>query len=192
MPPARCSGGEPEKTPGKAGKVPRRVSGAQLCEALNRTDLAELLGTPGRPRRPCGGSGGSVKFAGGKEVFTPSARAEFGTYTVTLSATYDRSPVAGSAALLENGARQRTVLGRPAVVYSDRTISISLRLDGGDTDSGPGVPARALAAARDAKDSGGSFEVVLWRADGVVPDDAVLLRVAEKALPTVPGWTADR
>ncbi|WP_329453127.1 hypothetical protein OG894_03755 [Streptomyces sp. NBC_01724] len=46
--------------------------------------------------------------------------------------------------------------------------------------------------ARDAKDSGGSFEVVLWRADGVVPDEAVLLRVAEKVLPTVPGWTADR
>lgn len=128
----------------------------------------------------------------GKEVFNPSARVEFGTYTVTLSATYDRFPVAGSAAFLGNGARQRTVLGRPAVVYSDRTISISFRLDGSDTDSGPGVPARALTVARDAKDSGGSFEVVLWRADGVVPDEAVLLRVAEKVLPTVPGWTADR
>ncbi|MFB7311088.1 DUF6215 domain-containing protein [Streptomyces sp. NPDC056192] len=192
LPPATCSGGEPEKTPGKAGKVLRRVSGAQLCEALNRTDLAELLGTPGETAKTAGGSGGSVKFAGGKEVFTPSARVEFGTYTVTLSATYDRFPVAGSAALLGNGARQRTVLGRPAVVYSDRTISISFRLDGSDTDSGPGVPARALTVARDAKDSGGSFEVVLWRADGVVPDDAVLLRVAEKVLPTVPGWTADQ
>lgn len=111
---------------------------------------------------------------------------------MTLSATYDRFPVAGSAALLGGTARQRTVLGRPAVVYSDRTISISFRLDGSDTDSGPGVPARALTVALDAKDSGGSFEVVLWRADGVVPDDAVLLRVAETVLPTVPGWAADR
>ncbi|WP_328891535.1 hypothetical protein [Streptomyces sp. NBC_00316] len=44
--------------------------------------------------------------------------------------------------------------------------------------------------AQDAKDSGGSFEVTLWRADGGVPDDAVLLRAAEKVLPTVPGWAA--
>ncbi|MFF2433019.1 DUF6215 domain-containing protein [Streptomyces sp. NPDC058107] len=138
LPPARCSDGEPEKTPGKAGKG---VSGAQLCEALNRTDLAELLGTPGETAKTAGGSDGSVKFAGGKEVFNPSARVEFGTYTVTLSATYDRFPVAGSAAFLGKGARQQTVLGRPAVVYSDRTISISFRLDGSDTDSGPGVPA---------------------------------------------------
>ncbi|MFC8262058.1 DUF6215 domain-containing protein [Streptomyces sp. NPDC057291] len=189
--PARCSGGEPEKAPGEQGKVPRRVSGGQLCEALNRPDLAELLGTPGETAKTAGGSGGSVKLAGGKEIATPSARVECGTYTVTLSATYDRFPVAGSAALLGGSARQRTVLGRPAVFYSDRTISISFRLDGSDTDSGPGVPARALTVARDAKDSGGSFEVDLWRADGGVPDDAVLLRVAEKVLPTVPGWAAE-
>ncbi|MFE4961013.1 DUF6215 domain-containing protein [Streptomyces sp. NPDC056653] len=191
LPPARCSGGELEEALGEPGKVPRRVSGAQLCEALNRPDLAELLGTPGETAKTAGGSGGAVKLAGGKEIATPSARVEFRTYTVTLSATYDRFPVAGSAALLGGGARQQTVLGRPAVFYSDRTISISFRLDGSDTDSGPGVPARALTVALDAKDSDGSFEVVLWRADGGVPDDAVLLRVAEKVLPTVPGWAAD-
>ncbi|REK86390.1 hypothetical protein DY245_32530 [Streptomyces inhibens] len=190
-PPATCSGGEPEKAPGEPGKAPRRVSGAQLCEALNRPDLAELLGTPGETAKTAGGSGGSVKFGNGKEIATPSARVEFGTYTVDLTATYDRLPVAGSAALLGDGARQRKVLGRPAVFYSDHTISISFRLDGRDTDSGPGVPARALTVARDTKDSGGSFEVTLWRADGGVPDDAVLLRVAEKVLPTVPGWAAD-
>ncbi|TLS40611.1 hypothetical protein FE633_40830 [Streptomyces montanus] len=119
-PPATCSGGEPEK-------ASRRVSGEQLCEALNRPDLAELLGTPGETAKTAGGSGGSVKLAGGKEIPTPSAQVEFETYTVTLSATYDRLPVAGSAALL---------------------------------------------------------------GDGGVPDDAVLLRVAEKVLPTVPGWAA--
>ncbi|WP_393053666.1 hypothetical protein [Streptomyces sp. LN549] len=46
--------------------------------------------------------------------------------------------------------------------------------------------------ARDAKDSGGSFEPVLWREDGRVPDDAAVLRVAETILPTVPGWAAGR
>ncbi|WP_329141988.1 DUF6215 domain-containing protein [Streptomyces sp. NBC_01456] len=188
--PATCSGGEPGKTQGESGKASRHVSGAQLCTALNRRDLAELLGTPGERAKTAGGSGGSVKFADGKEIETPSARVEFGTYTVTLSATYDRRPVAGSALLMGDGVRQRKVLGRPAVLYSDRTIGISFRLDGSDTKSGPGVPARTVIVARDARDSGGSFEVALWRADGGIPDDATLLGVAEKVLPTIPGWTA--
>ncbi|MEI5134697.1 DUF6215 domain-containing protein [Streptomyces libani] len=182
-PPATCSGGEAEKES-------RRVSGAQLCKALNRPDLADLLGTPGQAAKTAGGSGDSVKLGNGKEIATPSAQVEFETYTVTLSATYDGHPVAGSAGLLGDGARQQTVLERPAVVYADRTISIRFRLDGSDSESGPGVPARTVTVARDAKDSGSSFEVSLWRADGMVPDDAVLLRVAEKVLPTVPGWAA--
>ncbi|MFC9234614.1 DUF6215 domain-containing protein [Streptomyces decoyicus] len=187
-PPATCSGGEPGK--GERGKAPRQVSGAQLCKALNRPDLAELLGTPGETAKTAGGSGSSVKLGNGKEIATPSAQVEFGTYTVNLSATYDRHPVAGSAGLLGQGAQQQKVLGRPAVFYADRTISIRFRLDGKDSDSGPGVPARTVTVARDAKDSGGSFEVSLWRTDGGVPDDEVLLRVAEKVLPTVPWWAA--
>lgn len=187
---ATCSGGEPEKAAGKPGKAPWRVSGAQLCEALNRPDLAELLGTPGETAKNASGSGGSIDLSGSKEIDAPSAQVEFGTYTVTLSATYDGLPVDGSATLLGAGARQQTVLSRPAVLYSQRTISIGFRLDGGDSDSGPGVPARVLGVAQDAKDSGGSFEVAVWRADGLVPDDAVLLGVAEKVLPTVPRWTA--
>ncbi|WP_137990432.1 DUF6215 domain-containing protein [Streptomyces vilmorinianum] len=181
--PATCSGAEAEKAAG-------RVSGAQLCEALHRPDLAALLGTPGEIAKTAGGGAGTFRPVGGKEIVTPSAEVEFETYTVTLKATYDRLPVAGSAAYLGDGARQRTVLGRPAVLYWDRTLSISFRLDGSDATSGPGVPVCALSVARDAKDSGGSFEVVLWRADGAVPDDAVLLRVAEKVLPTIPGWNA--
>ncbi|KOG50441.1 DUF6215 domain-containing protein [Streptomyces decoyicus] len=188
--PATCSGGEPEKAAGEPGKAPRQVSGAQLCKALNRPDLAELLGTPGETAKTAGGSGSSTRLGNGKEIATPSAQVEFGTYTVSLAATYDRHPVAGSAGLLGEGAQQRKVLGRPAVFYADRTISISFRLDGKDSDSGPGVPARTLTVARDANDSGGSFEVSLWRTDGGVPDDAVLLRVAEKVLPTVPWWAA--
>lgn len=175
--PATCSEGE---TPAAKGK---HLSGAQLCEALNRSDLAALLGTPTEIAKTASGSDSSF----GK-IATPQAQVEFETYTVTLSATYDGMPVAGSEALLGSDARPRKTLGRPGVLYSDRTISISFRLDGEDVDSGPGVPARALTVAQDAKDRGGSLDVTLWRADGVVPDDAVLLRVAEKVLPTVPGW----
>ncbi|MFF7896586.1 hypothetical protein ACFZDI_32710 [Streptomyces sp. NPDC007907] len=49
-----------------------------------------------------------------------------------------------------------------------------------------------MTVARDAEDRGGSLDVTLWRADGVVPDDAVLPRVAEKVLPTVPGRKSGR
>lgn len=181
-PAATCSDEQP-------GKPTGRVTGAQLCEALHRPDLAGLLGTPAETAKSAHGSDGSVGLAGGKDIPMPSAEVEFDTYTVTLSATYDGLPVAGSHELL-GGATQRTVLGRPAVLYSDRTIRINFRLDGGDADAGTGVPLRSLMVARDAEDRGGSFDVTLWRADGMVPDDAVLLRVAEKVLPTVPGWTA--
>jgi hypothetical protein len=184
-PPATCSDED-------AGKAAGRVTGKQLCEALHRPDLAALLGTPAETAKTASGGDSSFKPAGGKEIATPSAQVEFDTYTVTLSATYDGLPVAGSHTLLGNDAEQRKVLGRPAVLYSDRTISISFRLDGSDSETGPGVPARALTVAQDAKDRGGSLDVTLWRADGGVPDDAVLLRVAEKVLPTVPGWTAGR
>lgn len=181
-PPATCSDEESKKSAG-------RVTGAELCEALHRPDLPALLGTPTETAKTAHGSDGSVGLAGGKDIPMPSAEVEFDTYTVTLSATYDGLPVAGSHELLGE-AQERTVLGRPAVLYSDRTIRINFRLDGGDADSGPGVPLRSLMVAQDAKDGGGSFDVTLWRADGMAPDDAVLLRVAEKVLPTVPGWTA--
>ncbi|MFF5480615.1 DUF6215 domain-containing protein [Streptomyces sp. NPDC012935] len=181
-PAATCSDEEP-------GKPTGRVTGKQLCEALLRPDLAELLGTPTQTAKTAFGNDGSAGLEGGKDIPMPSAEVEFDTYTVTLSATYDDLPVAGSHELLGEG-EQRTVLGRPAVLYSDRTIRIEFRLDGGDAEAGTGVPLRALMVAQDAKDGGGSFDVTLWRSDGMVPDDAVLLRVAEKVLPTVPGWAA--
>ncbi|MEJ8668601.1 MULTISPECIES: DUF6215 domain-containing protein [unclassified Streptomyces] len=181
-PAATCSDEEPGKSTG-------RVTGKQLCEALLRPDLAELLGTPTETAKTAFGNDGSAGLEGGKDIPMPTAEVEFDTYTVTLSATYDDLPVAGAHDLLGEG-EQRTVLDRPAVLYSDRTIRINFRLDGGDAEAGTGVPLRALMVAQDAKDGGGSYDVTLWRSDGMVPDDAVLLRVAEKILPTVPGWTA--
>jgi hypothetical protein len=181
--PAACSAGKPEQTSG-------RLSGEQLCTALNRPDLADLLGIPGQIAKSASGGGGSIKSAEGTETPTPSARVEFETYTVSLTANYDRLQVTGLGSLLGDTVRQRTVLGRPAVVYSDRTIRLSFRLDGKDSSSAPGVPARTLMVARDAQDSGGSFTVTLWRADGAVPDDAALRHVAETVLPTIPGWSA--
>ncbi|WP_371651953.1 hypothetical protein [Streptomyces mirabilis] len=88
---------------------------------------------------------------------------------------------------LLNTSQKRTVLGHPAVLYSDRTITITINGDG-KTDTGPGGIARSLLAAQDSKDGGGSYEIAIWRQDSVVPDDAALLSVAEKVLPTIPGW----
>ncbi|MFD3558825.1 DUF6215 domain-containing protein [Streptomyces sp. NPDC058686] len=181
--PAACSGGEAEKG-AKAGEV----SGAQLCGVLNRRDLAELLGTPAEIAKSASGSASSIKTAGGREISTPSARVEFETYTVTLEGTYDGHPVADTAGLFGDTQKRRTFLGHRAVLYSDRTISIRFRLDGSDSSSAPGVPARVLSVAQDPKDKGGSFELSLWRSDGAVPDDTTLFQVAEKVLPGIPGW----
>ncbi|WUH91992.1 DUF6215 domain-containing protein [Streptomyces sp. NBC_00433] len=174
-PAATCSTADPEKT------ASAEVSRARLCELLDRPDLAALLGTPGEVAKSTGTSGG-----GGSKLFGPTAQVVFDTYTVSLTVQYDHLPVSEAATLLGDTVRKRTVLGRPAVSYADRTISFSLTAGG--SGNLPGHRAVVLSVARDAKDTGGSFEVALWRMDGGVPDDAALLRVAETVLPTVPGW----
>lgn len=194
--PVTCSHGQPEKTPSQhadgAGAESGHVSGAQLCEALHRPDLAGLLGTPGEAVKSANGGGSTFKPAGGheEEIHAPSAKVEFETYTVNLRVADDGLTVATVAKVLGDGTAPQKVLGHPAAFYSDRTLSISFRLDGSDASSGSGVPARALVVARDTKDGGGNYELTLWRSDGAVPDDAVVLRVAETVLPTIPGWSA--
>jgi len=147
------------------------VSGAQLCKALNRPDLPMLLGTPAEQAETASGGGGWTTLAGGTKIATPDATVKLKTYSVQLSA------------------EKKTVLGHPAVLYSDQTISLTF--DGSKLGTGPGGGiARCLMVARDVKDGGGSFEVAIWRQDAVPPDDAALFRIAEEALPRIPGWTA--
>jgi hypothetical protein len=109
----------------------KHVSGAQLCTALNRSDLPALLGTPAEQAETAGGNESSVKLAGGTEIATPEA-----TVRWPISSTPRR--------------RERSWDTRRS---STRTIAIAI-----------------------------------WRQDSVVPDDAALLSVAEKVLPTIPGW----
>jgi len=164
------------------------VSGAQLCTALNRTDLPTLLGTPTEHAYSAAGRLSTATLSGGTKIVTPEADVTLETYSVRLSASDDEYSVAEMTGLLGNTAQQETVLGHPAVLYSDRTLAISF--SGGKADSDPGGIARHLMVARSAKDGGGSFEIAIWRQDDVVPDDAALFRVAERVLPTIPGWTA--
>ncbi|MFI0241595.1 DUF6215 domain-containing protein [Streptomyces sp. NPDC016845] len=185
--PATCSN---EDEYGKKNKAAGRVSGAELCAALNRKDLATLLGTPTEIPKAATGGDSSIGSAGGRDIPTPSARIEFDTYTVNLEATYDGRPVALTAGLFDDPQKNRTFHSHRAVLYSDRTISFSFRLDGGESSSAPGVPARVLSVAQDARDKGGSYELTLWREDGGVPDDTVLFDVAERVLPSIPGWNS--
>ncbi|MFD5144146.1 DUF6215 domain-containing protein [Streptomyces sp. NPDC058401] len=186
--PATCSHGLPEETaaPAEAGQV----TGAQLCAALHRPDLPELLGTPGETAKNANGGGNTSKPVGSDtEVHAPTASVEFETYTAHLRVSYGQLTVATMAPLLWNTTPPRTVLGRPAIFYSDRTITFSFS-PGGGAGTGTGVPTRGLVVALDPQDGGGSYELNVWRSDGGVPDDAVVLRVAETVLPTIPGWSA--
>lgn len=164
------------------------ASGAQLCTALNRSDLPALLGTPTEYAMNASGNESESTSADGTKSVSPEAEVQLDTYTVKLSTSDDDDlPVADMADFLGSSAQTKTIGGHPAVLYSDRTIALIFK--GDKIDSGPGGIARSLLVAKDTKDGGGFFEMSIWRQDDVVPDDTALLRVAETVLPTVPGWT---
>ena len=165
------------------------VSGMQLCTALNRADLPTLLGTPTEYAMNASGKESMSKWADGAKTVTPEAEIQLATYSVNLSTSDDDIPVAEMAEFLGSSVQSRTIGGHPAVLYSDRTISLKFNLGGGKVDTGPGGIARSLLVAKDTKDGGGFYEITIWRQDDVVPDDFALVRVAETVLPTVPGWT---
>ncbi|MEU1403230.1 DUF6215 domain-containing protein [Streptomyces sp. NPDC005728] len=165
-----------------------RVSAARLCTALNRSDLPSLLGTPQEQAETAYGTESSVTDADGTETPSPEAEVSLKTYSLKLWASDDDLRV-GELSGFIGSAEPRTVLGHPAVLYSDHTIAMRFNLGGGKVDTSTGGIARHLLVARDAEDGGGSFEVVIWRQDSIPPDDTALLRVAERVLPTVPGWT---
>ncbi|MEV0979232.1 DUF6215 domain-containing protein [Streptomyces sp. NPDC049915] len=126
------------RKPARAG----RVTGDQLCEALNRADLSALLGTPAEHAQTASGSDSSVKPAGGTETDTPEATVDLTTYSVRLSASYDRMTVDQFARLEGQRAERKTILGRQAVLYSDQTIRIGFDLGGGNATTAPGGIAR--------------------------------------------------
>ncbi|SOE24559.1 hypothetical protein SAMN05442782_1192 [Streptomyces sp. OK228] len=67
--PATCTSSKATQDPGSS----KHASGAQLCTALNRSDLPALLGTPAEQAETAGGNESSVKLAGGTEIATPEA-----------------------------------------------------------------------------------------------------------------------
>ncbi|EST21482.1 DUF6215 domain-containing protein [Streptomyces roseochromogenus] len=190
--PASCSGREHEELPKAYTKAPRAVTGDELCDALNRSDLARLLGTPGETATAASGTSNTAPLTDGK-VAQPEAEVSFDTYTVDLSATYNELSIAQYVKLMRTGGERdvatRTVLGRPAVFSSDHTMKFKIDLGGGGSSGGPveqGPLARTLSVALGTDDRGGYYEFTVWSRSGALPDDSALISIAEKVLPTIP------
>lgn len=164
------------------------LSGSELCEALNRPDLPTLLGTPDDRVHSAYSNEGSYSESLGITTQDPGAVIGLDAYSVKLEASDDDLTIAEIAEYLPKAAQRRTVLGHPAYLYPGRSIGIVF--DEGKSSTVPGGVSRTLLVAKDPKDGGGSYEIAIWREDDVAPDEAALLRVAERVLPTVPGWTA--
>ncbi|MFF0692778.1 DUF6215 domain-containing protein [Streptomyces tendae] len=189
-----CADGEGEELPVAYRKTPRAVTGDELCNALNRPDLPQLLGTPAETATAVSGTSNTAPLTDGK-VAQPEAEVQFDTYTVNVSVTYNELSIAQYVKLMEYGeetdVRKLSVLGRPAVLASGHTMKIEINLGGGGS-GGPveqGPPARTLSVALDAKDRGGYCDITVWSTSGALPDDSALLDIAEKVLPTIPDRT---
>ncbi|KUL43643.1 DUF6215 domain-containing protein [Streptomyces regalis] len=192
--PASCSGGEHEELPKAYKETPRPVTGEELCKALNRPDLAKLLGTPGETATTASGTSNTAPLTDGK-VAQPEAEVAFGTYTVHVSATYNKLSTDQYVKLMKYGdekdIKTLAVLGRPAVLASDHTMKFEISLgsggSGGPVEQGP--LARTLTVALDHRDRGGYYDITVWSTSGALPDDSVLLDIAEKVLQTIPERT---
>ncbi|MFI2206771.1 DUF6215 domain-containing protein [Streptomyces sp. NPDC020192] len=193
--PASCPGRADEELPRAYKKTPEAVTGDELCTALNRPDLARLLKTPEERATTASGTSNTAPLTDGK-VAQPEAEVTFDTYTVNLSATYNDLSTAQYVKLMTIGGEKEiktgTVLGRPAVFSSDHTMKFKISLEsggsGGPVEQGP--LARTLTVALDGKDRGGSYAITVWSTSGALPDDSVLLDIAEKVLPTIPERSA--
>ncbi|MEU9879039.1 DUF6215 domain-containing protein [Streptomyces phaeochromogenes] len=189
--PASCSGGAHEELPKVYGQTPRPVTGEELCKALNRPDLATLLGTPGETATTASGTSNTAPLTDGK-VAQPEAEVAFDTYSVNVSTTYNKLSIDQYVKLMKFGDEQdiRTLaaLGRPAVLSSAHTMQFEINLgsggSGGPVEQGP--LARTLSVALDRDDRGGYCEITVWSKSGALPDDGVLLDIAGKVLARIP------
>ncbi|MEV6726773.1 DUF6215 domain-containing protein [Streptomyces xanthochromogenes] len=188
---ASCPAEKHTELPKAYTETSRAATGDELCKALNRPDLAQLLGTPGEIATSASGTNNTAPLTGEK-VAQPEAEVRFKTYTANLSVTYNKMPINRYVKLMEFGNESNIktlkAFGRPSALYSDHTMAIRIGLgDGGSprpVEQGP--LARTLAVALDPMDRGGYYEVTVWSTFGTLPDDSVLIGMAEKILPTLP------
>lgn len=177
------------KLPKAYALTPGTVTGDDLCKALNRSDLAALLGTPGETPLVAYGNSGTASLTADK-VAEPEARVQFDTYTVEFSATYNHMTIALYTKVLAPRTmdpRAGKVLGRPAVFTSDHLMQFRFGGEGSTSPATEGPLARTLTVALDRKDPGGTFDFTVWSKSGAaLPEDDVILGIAEKVLATLP------
>ncbi|MFI8006480.1 DUF6215 domain-containing protein [Streptomyces sp. NPDC086010] len=187
---ASCTSGEDEKLPSAYRKTPGAVTGEELCKALNRPDLAQLLGTPGETVAGASGSSDTAPLTDGK-VAAPEATVQLDTYTVNVAVTYNKLSIAQYVKLMDFGeetdVEKLSVLGRPAVLSSDHTMKIDISRGSGPVEQGP--LARTLTVALDGKDRGGYCDITVWSDSGALPDDSALLDIAGTVVPAIPERT---
>lgn len=189
--PASCSDEAHEELPKAYKDTPQPVTGEELCKALNRPDLAKFLGTPGETATTASSTNNTAPLTDGK-VARPEAEVTFDTYTVNVSATYNELTTDQYVKLTKFGdekdIKTLTVLGRPAVLFSDHTMKLEINLgsggSGGPVEEGP--LARTLSVALDRNDRGGYCDITVWSTSGALPNDSALLNIAEKVLPRIP------
>ncbi|WP_405757783.1 DUF6215 domain-containing protein [Streptomyces sp. NBC_01420] len=178
-----------QKLPKAYALTPGSVTGDDLCKALNRSDLATLLGTPGETPLVAYGNSGTASLTADK-VAEPEARVQFDTYTVEFSATYNHMTIALYTKVLAPQTmdhRAGKVLGRPAVFTSDHLMQFRFGGEGSTSPATEGPLARTLTVALDRKDPGGTFDFTVWSESGAaLPDDDTLLGIAEKVLAALP------
>ncbi|MGW2288127.1 DUF6215 domain-containing protein [Streptomyces phaeochromogenes] len=189
--PASCSGGTHEELPKAYKQTPEPVTGEELCKALNRPDLATLLGTPGETATTASGTSNTAPLTDGK-VAQPEAEVTFDTYSVNVSATYNELSIDQYVKLMKFGDEQDikplAALGRQAVLSSAHTMKFEINLgsggSGGPVEQGP--LARTLSVALDRNDRGGYCEITVWSKSGALPDDSVLLNIAGQVMARIP------
>ncbi|MCX4623905.1 DUF6215 domain-containing protein [Streptomyces albogriseolus] len=195
---ATCRHDEDGKLPSAYRATPEAVTGEDLCRALNLPGLPELLGTPTETATYASGTDNTAPLTD-RKVAQPEARVEFDTYTVELSATYNKLTVDQYRDLTAYGdemyVKELTVLGRPALFTADHMMKIQIDLGSGGGSGGPveqGPLARTLTVAFDAEDRGGSYDFTVWSESGALPDDNALLGIAEAVLPRITQGARDR
>ncbi|MFE9780913.1 DUF6215 domain-containing protein [Streptomyces sp. NPDC005775] len=188
--PASCSDSEHEKLSQAYARTPKALTGDELCTALNRPDLPDILGRPDELATTAYGTSGTAPLTGGK-VAQPEAQVQFDSYTVHFSATYNHLSIAQYVKMLKTGGeevRTHEVLGRPAVFSSDHTMQIDLSRKSGPVEDGP--PTRTLSVAFDREDGGGYYDITVWSSFTSLPPDSMLVEIAEEVLPAVPDRSA--
>lgn len=193
--PASCPEETHEELPKPFKKKPKPVTGDELCKAVNRPYLAELLGTPGEKATTASSSNNTGPLTDGK-VALPETEVGFDTYTVNVSATYNDLSIDQYVKLMkfgnESDVKTLKVGGRSAVLSSDHTMKLEINLGGDGGSGGPvqqGPLARTLSVALDHDDRGGYCEITVWSESGALPNDSALLGIAEKVLPEIPERT---